>query len=132
MLYDLTVRLGAVETVTAIERVYRSYPGATIVIEKAANGYFVIEQLRRKLPGVYEFVPSKFGGKEVRADMVAPLWETGNVFIADTPYNRTSYIPEILAFPNSEYKDRVDSMAMALLYFTRLQSNSGFVDNGGY
>jgi predicted phage terminase large subunit-like protein len=128
MLFDLTARMGAVETVTAIERVYKSYPGAILVIEKAANGYYVIEQLRKKLPGVYEFVPKKYGGKEVRADMVAPLWETGNVYIGDTPYNRNTYMPEILAFPNATFKDRVDAMSQALIYFTRCYTSAGYAD----
>lgn len=128
MLYDLTTRMGAIETVTAVERIYKIYPGATIVIEKAANGYFVIEKLREKLPGVFEFVPKLFGGKEVRADSVAPLWETGNVYIGDTPYNRNTYMPEILAFPNAQFKDRVDAMSQALLYYTRLYTSSGFTN----
>ena len=124
MLYDLTHRMGAEETANAVIRLRKSYPQATIVIEKAANGYFVIEKLKKSLYGIYEFIPSKFGGKETRADMVSPLWETGNVYIADTPYNRTQYMPEILAFPNGTYKDRVDSMSQALLYYTRCDAGS--------
>ena len=132
MLYDLTERMGSEATVTAIERTYKYYPGSVIVIEKAANGYFVIEKLRKILPQIYEFIPSHFGGKEVRADMVCPLWETGNVFIRDTPYNRTKYMPEILVFPNGKYMDRVDAMSQALIYYTRCASTSLGYFSGGY
>ena len=132
MLYDLTERMGALELVTAIERVYKSYRGAIVVIERAANGYFVIESLKKKIPGIFEFEPKKFGGKEIRADSVSPLWETGNVYIADTPYNRNTYLPEILAFPNAVYKDRVDAMAQALIYYTRLHTTSGFTNANTY
>ena len=128
MIYDLTLRMGAIETCNAIERLANQYRGAMIVIEKAANGFFLTEILRRKFP-VYEFLPAKFGGKEARAESVAPLWETGNVFIFDNTYNRTHYLPEILDFPNSSLKDRVDAMSQALLYYTRCALGSAKWDN---
>lgn len=127
MLYDLTERLGAISTVNAIERVMRAYPGAMVVVERAANGYFVIEALKKKYT-VFPFDPKKYGGKEIRAEMVLPLWETGNVYIFDSPHNREYYMQEILSFPSGEFKDRVDAMSQALLYFTRvgLEHGSGF------
>lgn len=124
MLYDLTIRMGALETATATERVLDMYKGSTLVVEKAANGYFLIEKLSKKYP-VYQFDPKKYGGKEVRAEMVLPLWETGNVWIFDSQYNRNTYFTEILNFPSGEYKDRVDAMSQALLYFTRAEHGVG-------
>jgi predicted phage terminase large subunit-like protein len=123
MLYDYTERLSAIKTSNEIERIAKMYPGCILVIEKAANGFFIIEHLKQRY-AVYEFLPAKFGGKEVRAEMVAPLWETGNIFIADNPHNRTVYMDEITSFPNSPFKDRVDAMSQALLYFTRCSAGS--------
>ena len=55
MLYDLTIRMGAIETGNAIERVLQAYPrGTVIVIEPAANGYYLLERLKKKYP-VYPF-----------------------------------------------------------------------------
>ena len=119
MIYDLTTRMGAIETGVSIDRLASMYPPGTIlVIEPAANGYYLIEKLRKKFP-IYAFPVQRFGGKEVRAEIVAPLWETGNVYILDTPYNKNTYWPEILAFPNTQWKDRVDAMSQALIYYTR-------------
>jgi predicted phage terminase large subunit-like protein len=119
MIYDMTTRMGAIETGTALERLALMYPAGTIlVIEPAANGYYLIERLKKKFP-IYAFPVQRFGGKEVRAEIVAPLWETGNVYILDTPYNRNVYWPEILAFPSNQWKDRVDAMSQALIYYTR-------------
>ena len=119
MIYDLTTRMGAIETGNAIERIAQMYPpGTVLVIEPAANGYYLLERLRKKYP-VYAFPVAKFGGKEVRADLAATLWETGNVYILDTPYNRNTYWPDILAFPSNQYKDRVDAMSQAILYYTK-------------
>lgn len=124
MIYDLTTKMGALQTAAAITRITEQYRGATLVIEKAANGYFLIEQLKKKF-SIYEFIPSKFGGKEIRAEMVAPLWEQGNIYIYNSQYNKTEYLPEILIFPNSDLKDRVDAMSQALLYFTRCNQGIG-------
>ena len=129
MIYDLTRRMGAIETANAIERTAKIYPGCITVVEKAANGYFIIEKIKNKLQ-VFEFDPKRYGGKEVRAEMVAPLWETGNVFIYDNIYNRTYYLPEILTFPNSALKDRVDAMSQALLYFTRSNPQYAMLTTG--
>jgi predicted phage terminase large subunit-like protein len=119
MVYDMTTRMGAIETGTALERLAAMYPAGTIlVIEPAANGYYLIERLKKKFP-IYAFPVARFGGKEVRAEIVAPLWETGNVCILDTPYNRNIYWPEILSFPSNQWKDRVDAMSQALIYYTR-------------
>jgi len=130
LIYDLTVRMGALETVTAIERVLKSYPSAMLVVEKAANGYFVIERLKKSYP-VYSFDPKRYGGKEIRAEMVTPLWETGNVILFDSPNIRERYLPEILNFPAGEFKDRVDAMSQALLYFTRAELAHGAGFNSG-
>ena len=127
MLYDLTARMGAIGTGDSIERLLQLrdernvpiYPaGIILVIEPAANGYYLLERLRKKYP-VYAFPVSRFGGKEVRAELAATLWETGNVYLIDTPYNRNHYWPEILAFPSSQWKDRVDAMSQAIIYFTK-------------
>jgi predicted phage terminase large subunit-like protein len=119
MLYDLTARMDAIGTGNAVERLAKFYPAGTIfVIEPAANGYYLLERLKKKYP-VYAFPVSRFGGKEVRAELAATLWETGNVHIIDTPYNRNHYWPEILAFPSSQWKDRVDAMSQAIIYFTK-------------
>jgi len=119
MIYDMTISAGAIETGNSIERLAQIYPAGTIlVIEPAANGYYLLERFKKKFP-VYAFPVNRFGGKEVRAEIVATLWETGNVCLIDTPYNRNHYWPEILAFPSSQWKDRVDAMSQALLYFTK-------------
>jgi hypothetical protein len=118
LLYDLTERMTGMATATQAERIAKLYPGCMIVVEAAANGFFIIEALSKKFP-VFQFDPRKFGGKEKRAEAVSALWETGNVLLYDNQYNRTRYIEEILSFPGGEYVDRVDSMAQALLYYSR-------------
>jgi predicted phage terminase large subunit-like protein len=88
-------------------------------VESAANGYFVIEFLKKRLSGVFGFDPRKYGGKEQRADSVTYLCEAGNVYLPDTDYVHSKFLPEVLMFPNGKYKDRIDAMVQAMIYFTR-------------
>jgi len=118
LLYDYTEILSPLHQETAIRRIARQYPGCRLVIENTASGFFLIEKLGLEF-SVYPFNPSKFGGKEARADMIVYLWENGNVYLYDTQYTHNIYLPEILIFPNQERKDRVDAMAQGLIYFTR-------------
>jgi predicted phage terminase large subunit-like protein len=68
---------------------------------------------------VFAFSPQAYGGKEKRAESIAGYWEGGNVFLPEIPYMHSEYLPEITAFPKGTYRDRVDAMSMALIWFTR-------------
>ena len=131
LLYDETQRMGAMQTLTRINAIAAVYPGCHIVVESAANGYFVIQELKKTHSGVFAFNPARYGGKEQRADSITYLCEAGNVFIPDTNYIHEEWLPEILMFPNGKYKDRVDSFSMALLYFTRSETKKAGPGVGG-
>jgi predicted phage terminase large subunit-like protein len=94
-------------------------PGCFIVVENAASGFGIIETLRLKYSQVFAFSPQAYGGKEKRAESIAGYWEGGNVFLPEIPYMHSEYLPEITAFPKGTYRDRVDAMSMALIWFTR-------------
>jgi predicted phage terminase large subunit-like protein len=125
LLYDETKKMGAMETANRTEAIAKIYRGCQIVVESAANGYFVIESLKKKLSGVFGFDPRRYGGKEKRADSISYLCESGNVFIPEKNYYHSSWLPEILMFPNGKYVDRIDSMVQALLWFTRAEIKGG-------
>jgi predicted phage terminase large subunit-like protein len=124
LLYDETKTLGAKSTAARVHAIWKMYPGAQIVIENAANGFYVIEELKTLIPGVFAFKPNKYGGKEVRAESISYLWEAGNVFLPDTDYTKQVYLPEILTFPLGKYMDRVDAMSQALIWFSRGLDNN--------
>jgi phage terminase large subunit-like protein len=125
LLYDETVQMSPKTTETRIGAIANMYPGSQIVVEWAASGFGCIEGLKKTHSGVFAFDPRKYGGKEKRADSIRYLWESGNVFIPDNEYMRTQYLPEIYVFPNGKYMDRVDSMAQALIFFTRRNGSDG-------
>lgn len=125
LLYDETEKMSAMTTGNRVFAIANQYQGCQVVVEAAANGYFVIEFLKKKLSGVFGFDPRKYGGKEKRADSVTYLCEAGNVFIPDTDYIKSKWLPEILMFPNGKYKDRIDAMVQAMIYYTRSEPKAG-------
>jgi predicted phage terminase large subunit-like protein len=125
LLYDETEKMSAMTTGNRALAIAQQYPGCRVVVESAANGFFVIEFLKKSLSGVFGFDPRRYGGKEARADSITYLCEAGNVFLPDTNYIKSRWLPEILMFPNGQYKDRVDAMVQALIWFNRAEPRFG-------
>jgi predicted phage terminase large subunit-like protein len=104
-------------TCAAVEAMTRKWPKAiTKLIEDKANGTAVIQTLQKKISGIIEVQPE--GGKESRANAVAPLFEAGNVWfpsLETTPWV-DGLENEMATFPFAAHDDRVDSVTQALLY----------------
>ena len=121
-------RLTFTETVGAFQRLCAKWPDATMkLVEDKANGTAVIDQLRKKIPGIVPENPtdSKYG----RATSVAPFIEAGNVLLpsADVAlFDAEGVIEESAAFPNGAHDDRVDATSQAL---RRLLLRSGKGDS---
>lgn len=100
------------------------HAATNVVIEKAANGVEIIEELEREIPGVVAYVAST--DKVSRAEAAEPDFESGNVFVpgyglpdlsgydARTPDAIQKVIEECAAFPNASHDDLVDMVTMAL------------------
>jgi predicted phage terminase large subunit-like protein len=130
LLYDETMIMSQLDTETRIQAIGKLYPGIITVIELAASGFGIYASLKNKIAPIFGFPPAKFGGKEARADSISPLWQAGNIFLPATQYIKVHYLPEILAFPNGEYVDRVDAMSQALLFFTQVAASVGGTREG--
>lgn len=115
-------RWGFGATLTNLTAFLSKHPNARpVYIEEAANGFAVIEELRRKVPGIVAVPPARLGGKIVRVNAVSPYLESGNVFIPDPSIAAwvDAFIEECCAFPNGAHDDQVDGMTLALIALTR-------------
>lgn len=124
-------RWGFTETVEQIKALSTRWPQATAkYVEDKANGPAVIDALRRDVPGLVPVNPQ--GGKEARANAVAPLIEAGNVLLPDAAPWVDGLIEEAAGFPNATNDDQVDALTQALtkLYLTTVKQGSGFYNYG--
>ena len=95
----------------------RKWPKAIAkLVEDKANGPAVVQSLRKEISGIIEVTPE--GGKESRANAVAPLFEAGNVWQPDPKKCRwvDLHRDELANFPAASHDDTVDACSQALTY----------------
>ena len=117
-------RMSFVETKKAIKRMKSKWPESReIVIEKAANGAAIIEELAEEIAGVIGI--DVRDSKEARLHAVSPQIEAGCCYLPD-PMTATwvvEFIDELSAFPSGTFSDQVDACSLAL---GRMESKSTY------
>ena len=108
-------RWGAGETIQQIQAMTARWPQAAAkLVEDKANGPAILDLLRGKAPGLIPVNPQ--GGKEARAQAVAPFTEAGNVHLPAphlAPWVGDLTV-ELDAFPHGTHDDQVDALTQAL------------------
>lgn len=131
-------RLDFPGSLALVKKQAKKWPHTTAkLVEGKANGPAVISMAKKDISGLIEIEPQ--GGKEARANAVAPLYEAGNVwyphpdgaitnvatqtepvklpFIWDgRPANVDPHLDSMAGFPFAEHDDDVDVETQALLY----------------
>lgn len=103
---------GFVDTLGALRSMAQRYPYAKILVEGAANGHAVLDQLKREIAGVVEVKPE--GGKVARAASVQAIVESGAVVLpANAPWVE-AWLDEVCAFPAVKNDDQTDAMTYGL------------------
>lgn len=120
LLDQIRARLDFPATVAAVRSLTARWPQATAkLVEDTANGPAIIATLKREIEGLIPVNPS--GGKVSRANAVAPLVESGNVYLpAATVFPWAGdFLERCTKFPRVTYDDEIDAMTQALLRLSR-------------
>jgi predicted phage terminase large subunit-like protein len=124
LLDEVHDRLTVLGTCDAIRAWVRKWPRAgAILVEDKANGSAVMQILQKEIAGLVPVQPE--GGKIARANAIAPLYESHNVYHIDpidAPWVEEFEL-EMLKFPVGRHDDRVDSCSQALLYLRTKMAN---------
>jgi predicted phage terminase large subunit-like protein len=108
-----TEHLGYSATKAAIRSLRAQYPQIShTLIEDAANGPAVIEELSREFAGVIPIKPE--GGKTARAQAATADVEAGNVYLPEDAEWTLPWITLFSKFPLVKHDDDVDSFSQAL------------------
>lgn len=104
---------GFVQTLEALRDMARRHPYAKVLVEAAANGHAIVDQLKREVAGVVEVKPD--GGKVSRAGSVQGIVESGAVVLPAHAAWVDAWLDEVCAFPNgARNDDQVDAMVIGL------------------
>jgi len=115
--------MGFVDTVQVLNDILSRYPSYNaLLVEDKANGSAIVDVMKRKYHGVIPVQVS--GGKESRANAVAPMIEAGNVHLKSNHTGDAEMIEECVSFPNGKHDDEVDAMTQALQW---LKTHSGLI-----
>ena len=120
LLEQITKKCGFQETILDIKRLCAKYPTMRKkLIEKKANGNATIELLNQHISGVIPFDPMS-NSKETRFKLVAPYFESGNVWLPDEKCDKDSeeIVSQLLKFPNATHDEFVDITSQYLLDYS--------------
>ena len=95
---------------------YRQYRPNRVLIEKAASGHPLVQELRTRGVPVTPIVPK--GSKESRAHSASVPLEQGAVYFFESRW-ANEVIDQMAAFPNSAHDDVVDAACLGLNFLRR-------------
>ena len=89
------------------------------LIEEKANGKATIEMLNGSISGFLGFDPKR-ASKEARIKLVAPYFESGNIYVPDESIdpNIEEVIEQLIKFPNVVHDEYVDTTSQYLLDYS--------------
>ena len=119
-------KCGFQETINIIKLFCAEFPTMRKkLIEEKANGKATIEMLNQYISGMLGFDP-KSNSKETRLKLVAPYFESGNIYLPDESLDEDieEVVEQLIKFPNVGHDEYVDTTSQYLLdYSYRYESN---------
>jgi len=119
-------RMTFTETLERIQYLCNEFPTMRRkIVERKANGNATIEMLNQKIGGFVSFDP-KSDSKETRLRLVAPYFESGNIYFPEESVERNieEYVNQLLKFPSVAHDDFVDTISQYLLNYSYKNDNN--------
>ncbi len=124
--YLLDLYRGKIEFPDLVRQVkaeFDKYKPRIILIEDAASGQSLIQQLRRDTALPIKPVKAE-SDKVVRANLILPLLENGLVYLPSNSIKTRDVVEECVSFPLGAHDDIVDSITQALYYLQNINPNN--------
>lgn len=118
VLDEVHQRLSYTATRTVLRDLHRKWRPGVVLIERAASGHALIDDLEGEFAGVVGFKPAEYGSKDTRAALATPLFESGCVAFPEAEWTG-DFVEELAAYPAGTNDDRVDAVSQALIYWMK-------------
>lgn len=92
------------------------YNPTFFLVEQAANGYALIEDLRELGWTVLPFKPAEYGSKAMRAELAATTHAGLEIELVEADWT-DEWINEHTGFPFAKYRDRVDASSQLMVHW---------------
>ena len=122
-------KCGFQETINLIKLFCADFPTMRKkLIEAKANGRATIEMLNGAISGFVGFDP-KGASKEARLKLVAPYFESGNIYLPDESLDQDieEVVEQIIKFPNVGHDEYVDTTSQYLLDYS-YKYDGGYIE----
>lgn len=104
------VRVSFPDLLRLAEDLIRLLPPTHILIEDAANGTALYQELTRTHRLACKLIRPR-SDKESRLHAATPAIEAGRVYLPENALWKTAFLSEVTAFPGSRHDDQVDSLS---------------------
>lgn len=120
LIEEIRGRMSFTKTKEALRLVYGRHRDCNaVLIEDAANGPAIIDELKTEIPIIIPVTP--LGSKLARSMAIQPIAEGLCIYIPPSwsDDEREDWLKEIAGFPKRKHDDRVDAMTQALNYMRK-------------
>jgi predicted phage terminase large subunit-like protein len=116
LLNQLRKRLDYPALVRAVKEQARFFSPEKILIERAASGRSLVQDLYSLTRLPIKPIPTTNKSKEERAFLITDLIEAGKVWLPKNAKWLDDFIDELSYFPHGKFSDQVDALTMALQF----------------
>ena len=113
------------ELCTKITDINRKYYPDVILVEKKGSGYSLVQELKRRMLPIKEYIPDK--SKELRLVATTPFFEAHKVWFPRRKWAE-EVINQLVSFPHIPHDDLADTVSQAIIWMrdARQLGNDGY------
>ena len=116
LINQLRKRLAYPDLVRAVKEQARFFSPEKILIERAASGRSLVQDLYALTRLPIKAIPTTNKSKEERAFLISDLIEAGRVWLPKNAIWLDDFIDELAHFPHGRHSDQADSLTIALQF----------------
>jgi len=116
LLHQFRDRLEYPDLLRTVKRLADQFSPDRILIEYQASGRSLVQDLYNNTRLAIKAVKTTRESKQLRAELVTPLVESGRVFLPLRANWISDFLYEVTVFPAGNHSDQVDALSQALLF----------------